>query len=172
MVADIPGLIEGAAEGAGLGVQFLKHLSRTRILLHLLDLNPSDGSDPVENFRIIEKELTKYSTAISDKERWLVFTKGDLEPVSQMEGHAAEVCKTLNHEGPTFIISALSRFGIKELIQAVAHRLETLSSEDESNDEELVIREQVHHFSLNRRLERKSRHRDQDLSDIEVHYEP
>ena len=89
-----------------------------------------------------------------------------------MECHAAEVCKTLNHEGPTFIISALSLFGIKELIQAVAHRLETLSSEDESNDEELVIREQVHHFSLNRRLERKSRYREQDLSDIEVHYEP
>lgn len=172
VVADIPGLIEGAAEGAGLGVQFLKHLSRTRILLHLLDLNPSDGSDPVENFRIIEKELTKYSTAISDKERWLVFTKGDLEPASQMEGHAAEVCKTLNHEGPTFIISALSRFGIKELIQAAAHRLETLSSEDESNDKELMIREQVHHFSLNKRLERNRRHREQDLSDIEVHYEP
>ena len=110
VVADIPGWIECAAEGAGLVVQFLKHLSRTRILLHLLDLNPSDGSDPVENFFIIEKELAKYSAAISDKERWLVYTKGDLEPASQIESHAAEISRRLNHEGPIFIISLLRFF--------------------------------------------------------------
>ena len=138
----------------------------------MLDLNPSDGSDPVENFFIIEKELAKYSAAISDKERWLVYTKGDLEPASQIESHAAEISRRLNHEGPTFIISALTGFGIKELIQAVAHRLETLLLEEDSNEKELLIREQVHNFSLNRRLERKNRQCEQKPTDIEVHYEP
>ena len=172
VVADIPGLIEGAAEGAGLGVQFLKHLSRTRILLHLLDLNPIDGSDPVDNFRIIEKELVKYSAAISDKERWLIFTKGDLEPLLQIQKRVLEVCTSLSYEGPKFIISSLSSFGIKELIQAVAQRLENLSSEVEPSDSELMIREQIHHFSLHKRLERKNLRDEQDLSEIEVHYEP
>ena len=172
VVADIPGLIEGAAEGAGLGVQFLKHLSRTRILLHLLDLNPIDGSDPVDNFRIIEKELVKYSAAISDKERWLIFTKGDLEPLPQIQKRVVELCTSLSYEGPKFIISSLSSFGIKELIQAVAQRLENLSSEVEPSDSELMIREQIHHFSLHKRLERKNLQVEQDLSEIEVHYEP
>lgn len=172
VVADIPGLIEGAAEGAGLGVQFLKHLSRTRILLHLLDLNPIDGSDPVDNFRIIEKELVKYSAAISDKERWLIFTKGDLEPLTQIQKRVVKLCASLSYEGPKFIISSLSSFGIKELIQAVAQRLENLSSEVEPSDSELMIREQIHHFSLHKRLERKNLRDEQDLSEIEVHYEP
>ena len=172
VVADIPGLIEGAAEGAGLGVQFLKHLSRTRILFHLLDLNPIDGSDPVDNFRIIEKELVKYSAAISDKERWLIFTKGDLEPLPQIQKRVVELCTSLSYEGPKFIISSLSSFGIKELIQAVAQRLENLSSEVEPSDSELMIREQIHHFSLHKRLERKNLQVEQDLSEIEVHYEP
>ena len=172
VVADIPGLIEGAAEGAGLGVQFLKHLSRTRILFHLLDLNPIDGSDPVDNFRIIEKELVKYSAAISDKERWLIFTKGDLEPLTQIQKRVVELCASLSYEGPKFIISSLSSFGIKELIQAVAQRLENLSSEVEPSDSELMIREQIHHFSLHKRLERKNLQVEQDLSEIEVHYEP
>lgn len=172
VVADIPGLIEGAAEGAGLGVQFLKHLSRTRILLHLLDLNPIDGSDPVDNFRIIEKELVKYSAAISDKERWLIFTKGDLEPLTQIQKRVVKLCASLSYEGPKFIISSLSSFGIKELIHAVAQRLENLSSEVEPSDSELMIREQIHHFSLHKRLERKNLRDEQDLSEIEVHYEP
>ena len=78
VMADIPGLIGGAADGAGLGVQFLKHLSRTRLLLHLVDLAPFDESDPVENFHIIERELKRYSEGIANKKRRIVFTKADL----------------------------------------------------------------------------------------------
>jgi GTP-binding protein len=78
VVADIPGLIEGAAEGAGVGVQFLKHLARTRLLLHLIDLAPMDGSDPAEHYQVIENEVKKYSDGIAKKERWLVFTKLDV----------------------------------------------------------------------------------------------
>ena len=91
VIADIPGLIEGAADGAGLGVQFLKHLSRTRLLLHLIDLAPMDGSDPVENFKIIERELAKYSEGIANKERWLVLTKTDLIPKGDLETRVAEI---------------------------------------------------------------------------------
>ena len=79
-MADIPGLIEGAAAGAGLGVAFLKHLARTRLLLHLLDIAPIDGSNPIDNCRLIEQELAKYSTGIAAKPRWLVFTKLDMMP--------------------------------------------------------------------------------------------
>ena len=75
VVADIPGLIEGAAEGAGLGIRFLKHLVRTRLLLHLVDVAPYDGSDPAENVRIIARELEKFSPTLAERERWLVINK-------------------------------------------------------------------------------------------------
>ncbi|MFT7091102.1 MAG: GTP-binding protein, partial [Candidatus Azotimanducaceae bacterium] len=91
VMADIPGLIEGAAEGAGLGVQFLKHLSRNRLLLHLLDIAPVDGSDPAENYRVIEKEVREYSEGIAGKDRWLVFTKLDLLPAAEAEAKMQSV---------------------------------------------------------------------------------
>ncbi|HAK52914.1 MAG TPA: GTPase ObgE [Gammaproteobacteria bacterium] len=172
VIADIPGLIEGAADGAGLGVQFLKHLSRTRILLHLLDMNPIDGSDPIENFRVIENELVKYSDAIANKERWLVFTKSDLEPQGELEDRIKETCVSLAYEGPTFVISAVTHHGTDELVHAVAQHLGSLKEEKESGDAQSAIRDQVHQFSLHKRLERKARRERIDDDEIEVHYEP
>ncbi|MFT7688864.1 MAG: GTP-binding protein, partial [Candidatus Azotimanducaceae bacterium] len=85
VIADIPGLIEGAAEGTGLGVQFLKHLSRTRLLLHMVELSPADGSDPEENYKILENEVAKYSEGIAEKDRWLVFSKLDIMSEDQVD---------------------------------------------------------------------------------------
>ena len=172
VIADIPGLIEGAADGAGLGVQFLKHLSRTRILLHLLDMNPVDGTNPIENFLVIENELKKYSDAIANKERWLVFTKSDLEPEGELEGRVQEVCVAIQYEGPTFVISAVTHHGTNELIHAVLQHLEGLKDEKDSDDAQATIRDQVHQFSLSKRLERKARREQLDYDEAEVHYEP
>ena len=95
VVADIPGVIEGAAEGAGLGIQFLKHLSRTRLLLHLVDIAPADGSDPVEAVRTIEHELARFSPELADRPRWLVCNKIDLLPEAEREARCREVVQAL-----------------------------------------------------------------------------
>jgi GTP-binding protein len=115
VIADIPGLIEGASEGAGLGIQFLKHLARTSILLHLVDLAPLDESDPVENIRIITKELAKFSEELASKDRWLVFNKIDLLPEDQVASRCEEIVKRTNWQGPIFKISAIKKIGTKEL---------------------------------------------------------
>lgn len=124
VIADIPGLIEGASEGAGLGVQFLKHLSRTGLLLHVVDIAPMDGTDPVESVHVIEKELEKYSDALAGKERWLVLNKTDL----LLEEEASELCdqivERLNWTGPVFAISAVNRVGTDDLVKEVAYGLE------------------------------------------------
>lgn len=98
VVADIPGLIEGAAEGAGLGIRFLKHLERCRVLLHLIDIDPIDGSDPVENARIIIGELEKYSEKLASKPRWLVFNKIDLMDKAEAEAKAKAIAEALGWE--------------------------------------------------------------------------
>lgn len=95
VVADIPGLIEGAAEGAGLGIRFLKHLERCRVLLHLIDIDPIDGTDPVENARIIISELEKYSQDLATKPRWLVFNKIDLLDKVEAEEKAKAIAEAL-----------------------------------------------------------------------------
>lgn len=124
VIADIPGLIEGASEGAGLGVQFLKHLSRTGLLLHVVDIAPMDEIDPVESVHVIEKELEKYSEALAGKERWLVLNKTDL----LLEEEASELCdqivERLNWTGPVFAISAVNRVGTDDLVKEVAYGLE------------------------------------------------
>ncbi|RUM91568.1 MAG: GTPase ObgE [Thiomicrospira sp.] len=124
VIADIPGLIEGASEGAGLGVQFLKHLSRTGLLLHVVDIAPIDGTDPVESVHVIEQELEKYSDALAGKERWLVLNKTDL----LLEEEASELCdqivERLNWTGPVFAISAVNRVGTDDLVKEVAYGLE------------------------------------------------
>ena len=105
VVADIPGLIEGAAEGAGLGIRFLKHLERCRVLLHLIDIDPIDGTDPVENARIIISELEKYSQDLATKPRWLVFNKIDLLDKVEAEEKAKAIAEALfrYHRGVTFL---------------------------------------------------------------------
>ncbi len=124
VVADIPGIIAGAAEGAGLGIQFLKHVSRTGLLLHMLDVEPYDGSDPVENFRVIEQELTKFSQALINKERWLVINKIDLLNPHERRQRCDEIIEALEWKGPVFEIAAVSQQGTRELCFAIMDYLE------------------------------------------------
>ena len=115
VVADIPGLIEGAADGAGLGIRFLKHLERCRVLLHLIDIAPIDESDPVENARIILGELEKYSDKLFNKPRWLVFNKVDLISEEEAQARAKTIADALGWEGKYYLISAASRQGVQDL---------------------------------------------------------
>ncbi len=125
VMADIPGLIEGAAEGAGLGIRFLKHLQRTRVLLHLVDILPPDPeADPVKNARAIVAELKKFSADLAAKPRWLVLNKRDLMPDAEAEEHAREIVRRLRHKGPVFLISAATGRGTRELAEAVMRFLE------------------------------------------------
>lgn len=115
VVADIPGLIEGAADGAGLGIQFLKHLERCRVLLHLVDIDPIDGSDPVENAKIIIAELEKYSEKLAQKPRWLVFNKVDLLDPEEAKEKAKAIVEALGWEGDYYMIAAINQDGVKKL---------------------------------------------------------
>jgi GTP-binding protein len=125
VMADIPGLIEGAAEGAGLGIRFLKHLQRTRVLLHLVDILPPDPeADPVRDARAIVAELKKFSKDLAVKPRWLVINKRDLMPDSEAEALAADIARRLRYRGPRFLISAATGRGTRELADAVMTFLE------------------------------------------------
>lgn len=115
VVADIPGLIEGAADGAGLGIQFLKHLERCRVLLHLIDIDPIDGSDPVENAKIIISELEKYSDKLAQKPRWLVFNKVDLLDADEAKQKAQAIVEALGWKGDYYMIAAINQEGVKKL---------------------------------------------------------
>jgi GTP-binding protein len=133
-MADIPGLIEGAAEGAGLGIRFLKHLSRTALLLHLVDVSHhSDSGDPLRDARILSHELAKYSTLLTQKERWLVLTKVDLLSAEERAARARDIVAGLGWTGPIFQISALRRDGLEALTRAIMSRVETPQPEDPSN---------------------------------------
>lgn len=124
VMADIPGLIEGAAEGAGLGIRFLKHVQRTRLLLHLLDILPVDESDPVENFKAISHELEKFSPELMAKERWLVLNKLDLMLPEEADQLCDEIVKRIGWKGKVFKISGLGRQGVDDLAQAAMKYLE------------------------------------------------
>src|SRR5687767_3365501 len=125
VLADIPGLIEGAAEGAGLGHQFLRHLARTRLLLHLVDIAPADeGADPVRDAKAILAELKKYDVELYRKPRWLVVNKIDLLPAETREKTVKAFLRKLGWKGPTFVISALTKEGTKELTFAVMEHLD------------------------------------------------
>lgn len=126
VIADIPGLIEGAADGAGLGIRFLKHLERCRLLLHLVDLAPFDETDPAEQARIIIEELEKYSPKLAEKPRWLVINKVDLLLDEEVQEKVDALVKELNWEGPVFQIAALEGRGAKELCREVMDYIETL----------------------------------------------
>lgn len=115
VVADIPGLIEGAAEGAGLGIQFLKHLARTSVLLHIIDIAPLDGSDPVAEAKALVKELKKFSPELVTKERWIVLNKIDLLPKEEIEKRVKDFIKRLRWRGPVFQISAIKKQGTQEV---------------------------------------------------------
>ena len=124
VVADIPGLIEGASEGAGLGIRFLKHLARTRLLLHLVDMAPLDESDPAEAAETIINELTKFSPALGERDRWLVLNKADQLLDDEREERLKAVVERLDWQGPVFVISALEREGTEQLCQAIMQYLD------------------------------------------------
>jgi len=126
VIADVPGLIEGAAEGAGLGHQFLRHLARTRLLLHIVDAAPVEaGADPARDARSIAAELKKFDPALYRKPRWLVLNKMDMLPAEERETSAASLVRRLRWRGPSFCISALTGEGCRELSFAVMKFLET-----------------------------------------------
>ncbi|NBQ91300.1 MAG: GTPase ObgE, partial [Betaproteobacteria bacterium] len=135
VVADIPGLIEGAAEGAGLGHQFLRHLQRTELLLHLVDLAPFDDADPVTHAKAIVEELRKYDEALHQKPRWVVLNKMDMVPADERAARVKDFVKRFKWKGPVFEISALARQGLDPLIHAIydhvaAHRAPVIPEPD------------------------------------------
>jgi len=119
VIADIPGLIEGAADGAGLGIQFLRHVSRTRLLLHVVDIAPIDGADPVEQVHAIEQELEKFDPELLDRPRWLVMNKADVLPEDERQAVAEDVVRRLEWKGPWFLVSAIARENTTPVCQQV-----------------------------------------------------
>jgi GTP-binding protein len=119
VVADIPGLIEGAAEGAGLGHQFLRHLQRTRLLLHVIDMAPFDDVDPVQQAKALALELKKYDPELAAKPRWLVLNKLDMVPLDDRVARVKDIVKRLKWKGPVFEISALAREGLQPMLHAI-----------------------------------------------------
>ena len=126
VIADIPGLIEGAAEGAGLGVQFLKHLQRTRLLLHLVEISPLDEMPAEDAIRKLEQELINFDTSLGEKARWLVFTKTDILGQTESADIANRVVKKLNWTAPWFMISSVTRTGTDELVQSIGRALDEM----------------------------------------------
>lgn len=125
VMADIPGLIEGAAEGAGLGTRFLKHLQRTRVLLHLIDIAPPDpDADPVKDARAIIAELKKFAASLASKERWLIINKIDLLEPAEAERRAREIVRRLRFKGRVMLVSGATGAGTEELKQALMRYLE------------------------------------------------
>ncbi|AMC99267.1 Obg family GTPase CgtA [Halomonas chromatireducens] len=186
VMADVPGLIEGASDGAGLGLRFLKHLTRTRLLFHVVDMAPFDESDPVEAAEAIIHELGQFSPALAELPRWLVVNKLDLVPEEEREARVAAIVEGLAWEGPVYRISAISGEGTDALVQ-VAHRWLTERRRLEHEDEEAAererqMRERMEAESVARteaRLGRRRKRKDDDDDDfddddydVEVEYAP
>ncbi len=182
VMADIPGLIPGAADGAGLGIRFLKHLSRSRVLLHLVDVAPYDGSDPANSAREIIEELEKFSTVLADKERWLVLNKIDMLPEEEAQSLCEAVLEKLEWKGKVFHISAIQREGTKQLCEAVMTLITERNirlEEDEDFRLEEEQQQQQMDYEIRRSIERsrslwreknKGNDDEDDDYDVEVEY--
>ncbi|OWL89885.1 Obg family GTPase CgtA [Halopseudomonas aestusnigri] len=160
VIADIPGVIAGAADGAGLGTRFLKHLSRTRLLLHLVDMAPLDQSDPVEAVETIIHELGKFSPSLTLRERWLVLNKCDQLLEDEQQAILDDVVERLEWEGPVYVISASERLGTAELAKDVMNWLDEREHrlvEDEEYAAEMA--------ELDQRIEDEARAHIQNLDD-------
>ena len=180
VVADIPGLIEGASEGAGLGIRFLKHLTRTRLLLHLVDMMPYDGSTPEHNARVIEKELKTFSSTLSDQDRWLVLNKVDLIPEDEVQDACQKVVTALSWEGPVFHISGLASVGTKSLCATIMDYIDDKRQQEEADPELLVLadhqrqiiqaeaRDRIEDLAIMRRQSRQKSKIDDDDDDYDV----
>ncbi|WP_428243817.1 Obg family GTPase CgtA [Gynuella sp.] len=184
VIADVPGIIEGASEGAGLGIRFLKHLVRTRILLHLVDMAPFDEADPAEQAKIIINELNQFSPELAKRERWLVLNKLDLLPEDERESRCQALIDALNWQGPVFRVSAISKTGTEDVCQKVMEFLEERKQILEENSElaeqeqlhrnlvETEAREKIESLARARRAARKAQDNDDDDfdDDVEVEY--
>ncbi|MDB5951002.1 MAG: GTP-binding protein Obg/CgtA, partial [Massilia sp.] len=142
VIADIPGLIEGASEGAGLGHQFLRHLQRTGLLLHIVDLAPFETNvDPVKEAKALVKELEKYDESLVEKPRWLVLNKLDMVPEEDRKKVVKDFVKRMGWKGPVFEISALSHAGCPELVNAIYQHLEQKKSLEHRAEETQMTEE-------------------------------
>lgn len=149
VIADIPGLIEGAAEGAGLGHQFLRHLQRTRLLLHLIDLSPFDETaDPAAQARALIAELEKYDPELARKPRWLVLNKLDLVPENERAEKVRDLVSRLQWDGPVFEISAYTKTGCHELMEAIYRYFEQQRRVDEQAAKTALVQEARHIDSI------------------------
>lgn len=126
VVADIPGLIEGASDGAGLGIRFLRHLERCRLMVHIVDLLPENLSDPAENAKVIVNELSNYSEKLAEKPCWLVFNKSDLVLEDEAEETIKRVVEAIDWQGDVYTMSAASKVGTAELVQTMMETIETM----------------------------------------------
>ncbi|SMF44108.1 GTP-binding protein [Alteromonadaceae bacterium Bs31] len=184
VVADIPGLIEGASEGAGLGIRFLKHLTRCRVLLHLVDICPIDGSSPGENALSIVRELEEFSETLAKREQWLVLNKTDLLSEAELEKAKQSVVDALNWQGPVYTVSAISGEGTQNLCELLLNHLEQIWLQ-EKEDPDISQRELDAQLSMQsearERIETlRARHKsnkeqnqdddDDDNFDVEVEY--
>lgn len=188
VIADIPGLIEGAAEGAGLGVRFLKHLTRTRLLLHIVDVAPYDGSEPIDSARAIINELDRFSPSLAARERWLVLNKVDLLPEDEREERCQSIIDGLGWHGPVFSIAAINKTGVQPICQQIMEYIED-RQQKESADPELAeteaqlqiqmqteARERIEALAEERRLARLAAKQNNDCDDddydVDVEYTP
>jgi GTP-binding protein len=154
VVADIPGLIEGASEGAGLGIRFLKHLTRTRLLLHLVDMMPYDGSTAGENAEVIEQELQKFSPTMAEGDRWLVLNKVDLLPDDEIDARCQEVVDHLNWQGPVFRMSGLASQGTKDLCAGIMDYIDD-QRQREAADTELAEQAEARRMEMQAEARRR-----------------
>ncbi|GAB5413276.1 MAG: Obg family GTPase CgtA [Congregibacter sp.] len=188
VIADIPGLIEGASDGAGLGIRFLKHLTRNRILLHMIDVAPYDGSHPAENAVAIVRELETFSPTLAARERWLVLNKADLLGADELAQVRQEIVTALDWQHPVYEVAALAKQGTERLAQDMMLYLEACW-EAEKNDPSLLEQEREAQQAMQReareRVEALRRKRraaaadsddsdedDDDDFDVEVEYAP
>lgn len=188
VIADIPGLIGGAAEGAGLGIRFLKHLTRCRVLLHLVDVAPIDGSDPVENIRSIQHELEAFSPTLAQRSIWLVLNKQDLL-AEEAESRTQEILDTVDWQGPTFSVSAISQQGTEVLCFELMEYLEDVKQAELDDNElaeaendaqlqmQLEARERIEavrqkHRAAKQKSDQEDDDWDEDDYDVETIYTP
>ncbi|MBY4677921.1 Obg family GTPase CgtA [Marinobacterium arenosum] len=172
VVADIPGIIEGAAEGAGLGIRFLRHLARNRILLHIVDMAPWDEQTPAEAARVVVDELEKFSPTLAQQPRWLLLNKLDMVPDDEVEERCQAVIEALDWQGPVYRIAAINKTGVQALIHDIQdfldQRAEAVEDNPELLDEELAIRQQIDREARERIEQLRGRRRravDDDLDD-------
>ena len=185
VIADIPGLIEGASAGAGLGIRFLKHLARCQILLHLVDIAPIDGSDPIDNIHSIFRELEQFSPTLRQRECWLVLNKTDLLTTDQVEQRRLDLINALSWSGPLYTISAIGKEGTVKLCQDMQSRLDDIRQAEADQPELLQAKQELQRKvqseaelcieALKHKRQQQQLHQndfDDDDYDVEVEYAP